>query len=137
MPFVNDKGEQVDFPPDDSPDAVSDKDAADRAAFCTIEAIAELGWEAHRAWESIIGEGPKLAWEQMSDDRRAALCDGVKYILKHPAASTSAQHDYWRARRASTVGDDFHPNMVPFDQLPWAQQMKARLWRNIVHAIVG
>lgn len=112
----------------------------DRQDFCTPEAIAELGWETHRAWERIIGDPPTLSWEQLSDSRRQEIIDSVKFIVEHPTAPVSAQHDNWRASQSAErrYGDGpDSANMVPFDELPWSQQKKAVLWRHIVHAIIG
>ena len=118
----------------------------DRASVQTLDVIAELGWEAHRAWEKIIGEPPSLTWDQLSPDRKRDLLDSVRYLIDHPITSVSTQHDHWRATRASQgwqAGEDrdvaqkLHPNMVSFDELPFSQQMKARLWRHIVFAVIG
>jgi len=104
----------------------------------SVEVIAELGWQTHIAWEDIIREDQKPYWSDLSSDQRAAIVESVRWLIEHPTSSIAAQHDAWRARRmASVIGDDFHPNMVPFDELPFSQQMKARLWRHIIFAVLG
>ncbi len=144
MPFLNDRGEQVDLVAD-APAPIGENNSS-RDDLVTIENIAQLGWQAHREWESIIGEPVKVEWEDLSEAWQRNVCDGVRYILEHPAAPVSAQHDHWRARMAMdgwTYGETKngaamqHPNMVEFDRLSFPQQMKARLWRHIVHAVVG
>ncbi len=145
MPFVNDRGEQVDLVPD-APAHPIDENNLSRDDLVTIENIAQLGWQAHREWESIIGEQPKPAWDALTPAQQNDICDGVRYILEHPTVSVRVQHDYWRGRMAMDgwcYGETKngaamqHPNMIEFDALPFAQQMKARLWRHIVHAVVG
>jgi len=101
----------------------------------TVEVIAELGWQTHIAWEDIIREDQKPYWIDLSCDQKAAIVESVKWLIEHPTSSIAAQHDAWRARMA-TAGRD-HDNMVPFDKLPFSQQMKARLWRHIILAVLG
>jgi hypothetical protein len=109
-----------------------------REIYQQVDVIAELGWQAHIAWERIIGEPPKLDWWALSPGNKVAIVDSVKWLIEHPTSSVSAQHDAWRARMASRgLIENEHPNMVPFDSLPFSQQMKARLWRNIIFAVLG
>jgi hypothetical protein len=110
--------------------------ADDREKYATLEVIAQLGWEAHRVWEEIIGEQPKLPWRDLPVERRQEIESGVQYILDHPQSTVAAQHSYWCAIQASKPTLRAL-NMRPFEELPWAQQQKARLWRAIVHAMVG
>lgn len=101
--------------------------------FVNLESIAAVGWEALRAWGAVIGEAPWLTWERLTDDAKRECIDNVSYILDHPHSSISMQHDNWRARQAA-LG---RPDVGPFDSLPFSQQVKAKIWRHIVHAIVG
>ena len=106
--------------------------------FKSLDVIAELGWQSHIAWERIIGEQPKPDWSALSPGQKVAIVDSVRWLIEHPTVSVAAQHDAWRARRmGSAIGDDFHPNMVEFNDLPFSQQMKARLWRHIIFAVLG
>jgi hypothetical protein len=104
--------------------------------YRSLDVIAELGWQAHIAWERIIGEQPKPDYNNLSNEHKDAVCRGVQWIVEHPTSSIATQHDAWRSRMASGGIDD-HPNMVPFDELPFSQQMKARLWRHVVFAVLG
>ena len=106
--------------------------------FQTADVIAELGWQSHIAWERIIGEQPKPDWSALSPGQKVAIIESVSWLIDNPTSTIAAQHDAWRARRmGSAIGDDFHPNMVEFDELPFSQQMKARLWRHIIFAVLG
>jgi hypothetical protein len=106
--------------------------------FKSVDIIAELGWQSHIAWERIIGEEPKKDWRDLSTDEVMRIEESVRWIIEHPTSSVAAQHDAWRARMASRgLIENEHPNMVPFDSLPFSQQMKARLWRNIIFAVLG
>jgi hypothetical protein len=106
--------------------------------FKSLDVIAELGWQTHIAWERIIGEQPKKQWCDLSTDEVMRLEESVHWLMEHPTSSVAAQHDAWRARMASGgLINHEHPNMIPFDELPFSQQMKARLWRHIIFAVLG
>jgi hypothetical protein len=105
--------------------------------FKSVDIIAELGWQSHIAWERIIGEQPKPDWSALSPGQKVAVFDSVRWLVEHPTSSVAAQHDAWRSRRAGDFITDDHHNMVPFDELPFSQQMKARLWRHIIFAVLG
>ena len=112
----NDNGTQVDQSEEQAGHA-----ADDREKYVTLEAIAELGWEAHRAWERIIGDYPTLQWHSLHPDRQEEIKQGVAFILNNPHAAVSAQHDHWRAIQASKPATKARPretNMVPYEQLP-------------------
>jgi hypothetical protein len=124
----NDKEEEVTF----APGYIMEPDN-DRDLYATVDTVAELGWECHRAWEKIIGEAPRPAWDDLSEFAKDRLRASVKWLAQHPTSSVSAQHDAWRADNFDTG----NPNLVPFDELPYPQQMKARLWRYIIFALMG
>ncbi len=130
--WIKDNNESVRFTgPTEQP-----KEAAnDRELYQTLDVMAELGYECHRAWESIIGEKRPPPWEELRATEKDEIIESVKWLASHPTSSISAQHDAWRARMV--VIDPDHPNLVPFDELPFSQQMKARLWRHIIFAIAG
>ena len=144
MTFQNDEGKPVAMTPD-VPAAPPTSGEVTRATI-TVEDIAELVYEASRAWCLIIGEKPMPPWWEVDPVTREKTADGVRLMLAHPEASLAAQHDWWCAARAADgwqFGEvkDYekktHPNMVPFDKLPWDQQVKDKLARHIVHAIIG
>ena len=129
--LVNNKGEDVQFGGGETrPD--------DRQQFQSLDAIAELGWQSHIAWERIIGEQPKPDWSALSPGQKVAIVDSVRWLIEHPTSSVAAQHDAWRALMyADGTRSEPHPNMVPFDELLFSQQMKARIWRHIIFAVLG
>lgn len=129
--FVNDQGEPVTFVGPTVVDALDDKDACQR-----LEVVAILCWDSHQAWERIISERDgDEPWETLSDAQRKEIADSVLWLTQHPTASVAAQHDAWRARKM--LHDPSHPNLKPFDELPFSQQVKARLWRHVLLAIMG
>ena len=108
-----------------------------RDELVELETICRIGDAAVRELERVLGnfvyENP---FDTATVERREELEAGVMFILDNPAAPLSAQHDAWRARNAGRLPAD-DPRLVPFDKLPFGLQLKARLWRHIVHAIVG
>ena len=112
---------------------VVEKAADDRATYQTIDVVAEMAWESHVAWEQIIGENVKTHWEMLPPGDKAKVIASVTWLIDHPTSSVIAQHDAWRA---SLAGEP-HDNAVPFDELPFSQQMKARLWRHIIFSVLG
>ncbi len=117
------------------PDATP-QPANDRDMYRTLDVITELGWQCHIAWEKIIGEQPRFDWDELNEDEREDLRESVSWLIENPTASISAQHDAWRGRHMLSGRRD-HANLVPFDELPWPQQMKARLWRHVILAVIG
>jgi hypothetical protein len=127
--WVNDKGEGVKF--GGGVEGLGD----DAMNYRNLDTISELGWQAHKAWERIIGEQPKQDWRDLSDEQKESVRYGVRWLIEHPTSSLAVQHDAWRARTVGK-GED-HDNLIPFDELPFSQQMKARLWRHIIFAVLG
>jgi hypothetical protein len=113
------------------PPAVPDE----REMLQQVDVIAEIGYEAVRTLETISGEEP-VAWCDLPPERVADVEAGVRFVLDNPNAPLAAQHDAWVARNRQRLAAD-DPRLVSFDQLPFGQQLKARIWRHIVHAVVG
>jgi hypothetical protein len=113
-----------------TPEADNDSDM-----YRTLDVISELCWETHQAWERIISEPELSCWEELTDVERARVIDSVKWFIDHPSATLSAEHDAWRARKILQNPD--HTNLVPYDELPFSQQVKLRLWRHTMLAVIG
>jgi hypothetical protein len=95
-------------------------------------------WDTHRAWENNIGESIDYRFfGELEEDEQNNIASSVRWLVEHPTASISAQHDAWRERVSQIPDYEDHPNLKPFDELPFAQQMKARLWRHVVLAMIG
>jgi hypothetical protein len=109
--------------------------ANDRDLLTTVDVIAELCWETHCAWERILDEPENSWWGGLAEFKREAIRDGVKWFIANPFASLTAEHEAWAARKRETEPD--HPNLAPYDLLPFAQQVKLRLWRHTILAVIG
>lgn len=109
--------------------------ADEQAFFRQIDVIAEIGYEAVRTQEYIAGEQAP-AWCDLDAHRVVEIEEGVQFIVDNPNLPLSAQHDAWIERNRNRLAED-DPRLVPFDRLPFGMQLKARLWRHVVHAIIG
>lgn len=106
-----------------------------------VSIIARICHEANRAWCSANGDPSQVAWEEAPTWQRDSAIKGVEFALANPDAPDSAQHDAWMADKIADgwvygemkdAAAKTHPCLVPFDQLPPEQQIKDRLFRNIV-----
>ena len=142
--LINNDGMPVTFLP--RPAKRDDVPEIPGAELRTLENLAELAYETCASWSLIAGDNPGPHWEQLDETQKQGIIDGVRFVVEKPFTSIADQHDNWRAWMAGrgwTHGDTktepakTHPNMVPFDELPWAQQRKANLFRHVIHAIIG
>lgn len=110
-----------------------------------IEAIAETVHEAVRAWARANGQDAIPAWSDAADWMKASSRESAKFVLAHPGAGASAQHDQWMAQRLSagwTYGEmrdealKTHPMLVAYSELPQFEKKKDELVRAIV-AVLG
>jgi hypothetical protein len=111
--------------------------ANDRDLLTTVDVIAELCWKTHCAWETVIGEDGDflIDFNDMEEFEKDRIRDSVKWFIEHPTASLSQEHNAWVDRKAAT--DPNHPNIAQYTDLPFAQQVKLRLWRHTILAVIG
>ena len=109
-----------------------------------VEMIAIMCHETNRAWCELYHDNSQKPWADAEAWQRDSARRGVLYALENPDAGDSAQHDAWMADKIKdgwtfgTVKDaagKTHPCIVPFDQLPFEQQAKDKLFRAIVRAL--
>lgn len=109
----------------------------------TIEAVARICHEANRAFCMVNGDFSQAPWDETPANIRASAINGVLFVKDNPLAGESASHDNWlkfKTEDGWVYGEvkdpeaKTHPCMVPYDQLPAEQQLKDRLFRNIVLA---
>jgi hypothetical protein len=108
-------------------------------------AIAHVCHEANRALQ-IEQADPTIPvsvlWEDLDEETRASAISGVQGILNGNTPEQS--HENWVAFKVThgwTLGpvkdeaQKEHPLLVPYDQLPPAQQIKDDLFSNVVNAL--
>ncbi len=108
----------------------------------SVEQIARVCHEANRAWCAASGDPSQVEWEDAPDWQRDSAIEGVQAAL---AGATSEElHESWCAfKRADgwshgavkDAGARTHPCLVPYAELPPAQQAKDALFGAIVRAL--
>ena len=123
---------------------VSTAGFATDAACHTVEHIARVCHEVNRALCIAYGDMSQKPWDEAEQWQRDSAIKGVQFAINNPTAPASAQHDAWMADkiangwREGLVKDSVaktHPCIVPYEQLPIAQQVKDHTFRAIVRAL--
>lgn len=105
--------------------------------------IAMVCHEANRAYCMTQGDHSQPPWGIADRWIRDSALAGAKLHLEHDLGP-EASHEAWMAFKRQegwSYGPEKdaklkrHPCMVPFDQLPEAQQAKDILFRNVVHSL--
>lgn len=117
----------------------------ERAHLMLSFEIAKVCHEVNRAYCASLGDHSQLAWEEAPAWQKASAVAGVEYLLANPELGPSATHDSWLCVKRQEgwaygpVKDPerkLHPCMVPFEELPPAQQLKDSLFGAVVRALV-
>lgn len=109
--------------------------------------IGRIAHEANRALCEFNGDVAQHAWDDAPQWQRDSIVAGVRFVALNPNAGDSASHEAWMRDKLAEgwkygeVKDPeakTHPCLLPFDELPAAQQFKDKLFRTIVlAAMVG
>lgn len=106
--------------------------------------IARVCHEANRAYCEALGDYSQVEWINAPQWQVDSAIKGVELHSEHHDAGPQASHESWLAQK---VADGWiygetkdaeaktHPCMVPFDDLPPAQQAKDFIFRGIVLAL--
>ncbi len=112
----------------------------------TATQIAKVCHEANRAYCEILGDTSQPSWEQAPQWQRESAITGVLFVVQHPSAPVSAQHDCWLEQKRATgwkygpvknAEKKEHPCMVPYGELPHEQRLKDSLFRAVVQALIS
>lgn len=110
----------------------------------TIEAVARICHQANKAYCEAIGDKSQVDWERAPHWQQESAISGVRLHLDNPKAGPEASHNAWlELKRLAgwTFGPEKdetykrHPCMLPYDQLPPAQQAKDALFCGIVASL--
>ena len=111
-----------------------------------IVAIAKVCHEANRAFCAVNGDESQMYWNVAPAWQRQSAIEGVQFHMDNPDARYEDAHEKWMKRKLlegwiwgpeKDEGSKQHPCIMPFEMLPDHQQAKDRLFRSIVHALVG
>lgn len=106
-----------------------------------IQGAARLAHAANRAYCESLADYSVKPWDQLADDEKDRIVDGVWYVIENSAAGPDALHanwlnymiaDGWSYSEIKSRGMKTHPCMVTFDELPLEQQSKYHIFRAIV-----
>lgn len=109
-----------------------------------INRIARIAHEVSRAYCASLGDLTQQPWALAPKWQRESARAGVEFHLAHPDAGPEASHDSWAAQKLADgwvygpLKDPIaktHPCLVPFNELPQAQQSIDFLFRAVVHAM--
>lgn len=107
--------------------------------------IAMICHETNRAYCQALGDDSQPPWELAEKWQIESAINGVQFHLDNPTAGDAASHENWLKEKYDTgwqyreVKDPerkLHPCMVPFKDLPLDQQIKDKLFRQTVHALL-
>ena len=110
-----------------------------------IEDIAKIGHDLNRSFCQAIGDNSQLEWKDAPNWQKDSSFAGVEFVREFPWAGDSALHDSWLKQKENDgwvygeVKDSelkTHPCCVPYDQLPIEQQLKDKLFRQTVLALL-
>jgi RyR domain len=113
----------------------------------TAEDIASVIHDANRRLQIIRGDPePSPPWDEAPEYQARQCIDGVIEVLRDPALTPAGSHEKWNERMLAdgwSYGEvkdpeaKTHPCLLPFEELPWEQQQKDRLFIAIVRALSG
>ena len=107
------------------------------------EKIAKTCHEVNKAYCEALGDYSQPEWKDAPDWQKDSARMGVELHLSG-AHGPEASHGSWMAQKVADgwvygeVKDPekkTHPCIVPFDQLPVAQQAKDFIFRQVVHSL--
>jgi hypothetical protein len=109
----------------------------------TAEQIARVCHEVNRAYCDSLGDNSQLAWEHAPQWQKDSAMLGVR-LHSENNVGPAASHESWMAQKVSegwvhgAIKDPVaktHHCIVPFIELPPAQQAKDYIFRAVVHAL--
>lgn len=109
------------------------------------EIIAAICHDANASLRLSLGESSSAPWAEAPENERVSALKGVDFIANNPQAGPDASHLSWLKEKEATgwkygpeKNPDLkeHPCMVPYDQLPAAQQAKDHLFKAVAQALL-
>lgn len=107
--------------------------------------IAFVAHEVNRAYCASIGDNSQKPWADAPEWQKRSAEEGVLAVLSGKVTSPGDSHVSWLTHKLKEgwkygeVKDETaktHPCMVPFDALPFPQQVKDHLFLNTVKTLL-
>ncbi len=111
-----------------------------------FEETARVAHEVNRIYCESLGDTSQPKWEDAPEWQRNSAIDGVEFLTNYEEALPSASHENWMRDKIKAgwikgnIKDPekkIHPCLVPFDDLPVAQQLKDRFFHAVVRSMGG
>lgn len=107
------------------------------------DAIASVCHEANRAYCEQLGDTSQVPWERATDRQKLSarsgvlgvLCNGDTPEASHARWMEGLVRDGWKHGPKKDPELQEHPCLVPYEQLPVAQQRKDHLFHEICYAM--
>ena len=103
----------------------------------THEEIAKVCHQANKAYCEALGDKTHLEWDQVPEELKTSVIEGVKSKAKHHQIAAAQMHNLWMRKKAEdgwTYGAEkslekkTHPSLLPYRQLPVEQRIKDELF---------
>jgi len=110
-----------------------------------VEIIARICHEANKAYCESMEDFSQLPWNDAPEWQRNSAINGVLFHMEHPDAQPSASHESWLAEKTAdgwkygpvkNADKKEHPCFVPFEELPFNQQMKDVIFGGICKTMI-
>jgi len=111
-----------------------------------VVAAARAAHEANRVLCEALGQSHYGSWEECPQEIRDSVLSGVEEVRKHPGRTPRESHQAWadwkraqgwKAGPEKSVERKEHPNLVPFEELPVAEQSKDSIFLAVTRAVLS
>lgn len=108
------------------------------------QTMAQICHEVNRAYCQALGDNSQPEWKDAPQWQKDSAMLGVKLHLSNPDAGPQASHESWMKQKidegwiynpVKNPETKQHPCLVPFSELPVAQQAKDFIFRQVVHSL--
>jgi RyR domain len=106
-----------------------------------LEEVAKICHEANKALCEYLGDDSQPSWADAPLWQKNSIIMGIDFHMKNPDAGPAASHEAWLKEKENQgwirgpkkdPSKREHPCMVPYDELPWEQQIKDKLFIAII-----
>lgn len=108
-----------------------------------VVCLAILCHELNKVICELSGDFSQVAWQDAEKWQQESALKGVQFALDNPHATPKDQHESWCTDKIDhgwTYGPEkcaekkTHPCLVPYEELPWVQKLKDKVFQTVVHA---
>lgn len=112
----------------------------------TNVAAARAAHEANRVLCAAIGQSDYGPWDECDEGIQASVLAGVEAVKQNPARTPRESHESWcqfKLAKGWKLGPEKsllrkeHPNLVPYEKLPIAEQSKDAIFLAVVRAVLS